>query len=468
MSPFADAPRMITPDRIGRRTVVKGVTLGAGAVVLQPFLDSLAAEARGETPPPRIVFVIESNGLWEHHVRPATLGKAGGWNSPVDALVDEPLAGHALPEPIAPLEPFKDRMSVVLGLSGKHINPNHGAGCAALNNCATAVLGTRPTHMQTIDHALAGKATTPFPVFGLAVNPSSGSVFVNNASLIAPRRPLPLIADPNVAFRTLFGSVAGGDAGKVFAARAKLLDHIRGDVRRVRDALPAMDREKLDIYLDSFDQMRARQDSIDAIGDQLRANRPDLAGFEAKRTTDRFKAQCAIAASALAARLTNVVVIDAVCFYSGYHHWTDLGVKIDGHAIGHMTGQPGREEHAVPVRRFHAERVADIATRLAAVKEGEGTLLDNTLIVWMSDAAEEHHGTGGQWPLVLVGNLGGRLKTGGRFLQYPGYGKQGHRTLGNFYLALLRAFGDERKMFGEADRGLAGIDTSGPLAEILA
>jgi hypothetical protein len=69
---------------------------------------------------------------------------------------------------------------------------------------------------------------------------------------------------------------------------------------------------------------------------------------------------------------------------------------------------------------------------------------------------------------VLVGNLGGRLKTAGRFLQYPGYGKQGHRTLGNFYLSLLRAFGDERKMFGEADRGLADIDTSGPLAEILA
>jgi hypothetical protein len=468
MSPLADVLPMVTPDRIARRMAVKGVTLGAGAVVLQPFLNGLAAEARGEKPAPRIVFVIESNGLWDHHVRPATLGKPGVWNSPVDALVDEPLAGHALPEPIAPLEPFKDRMSVVLGLSGKHISPNHGAGCGALNNCATSVPGTRPLHMQTIDHALAGKATTPFPVLGLAVHPTPGTVFVSNASLIAPRRPLPLIADPNVAFRTLFGSVAGGDARKVFAARAKLLDHIRGDVRRVRDALPAMDREKLDIYLDSFDQMRARQDSIDAIGDQLRANRPDLAGFEAKRTTDRFKAQCAIAASALAARLTNVVVIDAVCFYSGYHHWTDLGVKIDGHAIGHMTGQPGREEHAVPVRRFHAERVADIATRLAAVKEGEGTLLDNTLIVWMSDAAEEHHGTGGQWPLVLVGNLGGRLKTGGRFLQYPGYGKQGHRTLGNFYLALLRAFGDERKMFGEADRGLAGIDTSGPLAEILA
>jgi hypothetical protein len=118
------------------------------------------------------VFVIESNGLWGHHIRPATPGKESSWNSTAETVIDAPLAGHDLPAPIAPLEPFKDRMSIVLGLSGKHISPNHGAGCGALNNCATSIPGTRPLHMQTIDHALAGKATTPFPVLGLAVHPT--------------------------------------------------------------------------------------------------------------------------------------------------------------------------------------------------------------------------------------------------------------------------------------------------------
>jgi hypothetical protein len=172
MTPFSDAPRMLTPDAIDRRSLVKGVSLGAGAVVLQPFLEGLAAEARGAAAPPRIVFVIESNGLWGHHIRPATLGKESMWNSTAETVIDAPLAGHDLPAPIAPLEPFKDRMSIVLGLSGKHISPNHGAGCGALNNCATSIPGTRPLHMQTIDHALAGKATTPFPVLGLAVHPT--------------------------------------------------------------------------------------------------------------------------------------------------------------------------------------------------------------------------------------------------------------------------------------------------------
>jgi len=95
-------------------------------------------------------------------------------------------------------------------------------------------------------------------------------------------------------------------------------------------------------------------------------------------------------------------------------------------------------------------------------------VLDNTLIVYLSDSAETHHGQGIEWPMVLVGNLGGRLKTNGRFLQYPHYQTAGHRTLGSFYLSLLHAVGDKRKSFGGSDAGLKDIDTAGPLTEILA
>jgi hypothetical protein len=69
---------------------------------------------------------------------------------------------------------------------------------------------------------------------------------------------------------------------------------------------------------------------------------------------------------------------------------------------------------------------------------------------------------------VLVGGLGGRLKTAGRFLQFPGYGKPGHRTIRNFYLALLRAVGDGRETFGQLDPALPAEMQAGPLTEILA
>ena len=468
MNIFTNASNMVTPDHLHRRSVLKGVTLGAGAVVLQPFVNALAAEAKGEAPPPRLVFVVEANGLWEHHIRPQTLGKAGGWNSPLDKLVDAPLTGHKLPEAIAPLEAFKDRMSVVLGLSSKHVTPNHGGGYGVFNCCAQGQGTHHAVHKQTIDHAFAEKVPAVLQVVGLGVPASADRVFANWLSVSQPRRPLPYICQPEMAFRTLFGSAAEGDAGKMFQARNKLLDWCRSDIKRVRDELPAVDREKLDVYLDTFEQMRSRQQKLSDIKDRLQANLPALDKFDCKRTTGRFEAQCSVAVAALAARLTNVAVIDTACGYQGYHTWTDLGVTVDGHAIGHLAGQPEREKHAVPVRRFYAERVVDLARRMDAVKEGNGTMLDHSLIIYLSDAAEEHHGQGEQWPMILVGNLGGRLKTANRFLQYPGYKKAGHRTMSNFFLSLLHAVGDKREKFGEPDRELKDFDTTGPLAEILA
>jgi hypothetical protein len=263
----------------------------------------------------------------------------------------------------------------------------------------------------------------------------------------------------------LFGSVAAGNAAKVHNARNKLLDWVRSDVRRVRAELGGEEREKLDIYLDTFEQMRARQARIAEIRDRLRANLPAIDRFDTRRTTQRFEAQCAIAASALASGLTNTVTIDAAGGVGAYHTWRELGVEVDGHGIGHMDGP---DRYSVPIRKFHAQRVADLARRLDAIKEGNGTMLDNTLIVWMSDSGEAHHGFCGEWPIVLVGNLGGKLKTAGRFLQYPKYQAAGHRTIANFYLALLHAVGDKRASFGDSDSALKDIDTAGPLAEILA
>ena len=453
--------RMFTPDQLDRRTALKGVTLGAGAVVLQPFVNALAAEARGEAPPPRIVFLMQGNGLWPHHIQPKGVDK-----KKTDRLVDLPLGDLELPDPIAPLAPFKKRLGIIQNLSHKISGGgDHGKQYGALG-CFN---WRRGPLAQTIDNALAAARPGPIPVVGLGVTPSPETVFINSVSAIAPKRPLPIVCQPEIAFQTLFGSVAEGNAGKAHQARNKLLDWCRSDIKRVREELPAMDREKLDVYLDTFEQLRSRQQKLSDIKDRLKANLPALDKFDCKRTTGRFEAQCSVAVAALASRLTNVAVIDTACGYQGYHTWKDLGVTVDGHAIGHThPDDPRRNQSAVPIRRFYAERIADLARRMASVKEGNGTMLDNSLIVYLSDSAEEHHGQGQQWPMILVGNLGGRLKTAGRFLQYPGYNKAGHRTMSNFFLALLHAVGDKREKFGEPDRELRDIDTAGPLAEVLA
>ena len=454
MHPFPHS--MLTPDLIDRRAVLKGVTLGAGAVVLQPFLNSLAAQAAGQAAPPRLVFVMEQNGLYPHHVQPKGVSA-----DRKQGMIDRPLADLELPDPISALAPFKNRMTIIQKLShkvsgaGDHSKNFGGLGCYQWRK---GVAG------QTIDHAFAGATPSIIPVVGLGVPAGAGSVFTASVSASAPKKPLSLICQPQVAFQSLFGSVAEGEAARVFNSRNKLLDWIRSDVRRVRESLPSMDREKLDAYLDAFDQMRGRQDKLTTIKDRLKTHQPATDKFKSEKNTDRFESQCAIAAAALAGGLTNVVTIDASCGHS-YHTWKALGIDTDGHAIGH---QNGPDHLSVPVRKYHAERVADIARRLDSIKEGDGTMLDNTLIVWMSDSGEAHHGGCGEWPLVLVGGLGSRLKTAGRFLQYPAYGTAGNRTIRNFYLALLHAVGDKREKFGDLDPEMDAKAQEGPLAEILA
>ncbi len=452
----------MTPNHSSRRSALKSITLGAGAVVLRPFLNRLAAEARGIAPPPRIIFLMQGNGLWPYHIQPRGVDAGKG-----DRLIDLPLSGLELPAPLAPLAPFKNRLGIIQKLSHKVSGGgDHGKHYGALG----CFHWRRGALAQTIDHALASTRPSIIPVVGLGIQSSPEAVFVNSVSAIGPRKPLPIACQPDVAFRALFGSVARGSAARAFKARNKLLDWAREDVKRVRSELRGEEREKLDAYLDTFEQMRTRQQKVAALEDRLKDNVPAIDKFNSKLATERFEAQCALAAAALAAGLTNVVTLDA----SGvaYYTWKELGILTDGHSIGHMhPSDPRRDKLAIPIRKFHAERVADLARRLDKVKEGNGTALDNTLIVWMSDSGEEHHGFCNEWPLVLLGNLGGRLKTAGRFLQYPYYQKAGHRTVANFYLALLHAAGDRRKSFGEIDpalQGLRDVNQAGPLEEILA
>ena len=194
---------------------------------------------------------------------------------------------------------------------------------------------------------------------------------------------------------------------------------------------------------------------------------------------ERLEAQFEIAAGSMIAGLTNVATVSGgagpdriglSCMAS------ELGLKgddgyIGAHAIGHgnfqkFAGVSGPDCHA-HIRRKCLEQLAKFIRRLEAVPEGDGTMLDNTLIVYLSDSAEGHHPVCHEWPFILIGDLGGRLKLGNRYLRYPWYGNQGHRTIANLYLSLLHAVGERQNTFGIPDFGLGDLDQTGPLAEIM-
>jgi hypothetical protein len=96
----------------------------------------------------------------------------------------------------------------------------------------------------------------------------------------------------------------------------------------------------------------------------------------------------------------------------------------------------------------------------ALSQKGNGTMLDNTMIVYLSDAGEAHHGALHEWPFLIVGGCGGRLTLPGNYIRMPDYGQSGHGTIGNLYTSFLNAYGDPINHFGDPDFSLEREGTS--------
>ncbi len=206
------------------------------------------------------------------------------------------------------------------------------------------------------------------------------------------------------------------------------------------------------------------------MSEQIKKGKPE---YSEKYTTmsieDRYEAHCDIAAGALISGLTNVVTIRADGLGSQY---TKIGFETGQvHGIGHGKVPAGAEsvDHARGlIRGFQLEHVARIAAKLAKIPEGDGTMLDNTTLIYFSDVGDKHHASNREWPFIVVGNMGGRLKSAGRYIQYPHKGHAGHRTIASWWLTLLHAAGKPQDGFGMKDNNVDPECQRNPLQELLA
>ena len=168
--------------------------------------------------------------------------------------------------------------------------------------------------------------------------------------------------------------------------------------------------------------------------------------------------------------LTNVLTLSSAAGVRDFDIcFKGLGIQLGKHGIGHggsYQGKTSAELYDI-IRRYHFDLIAGLMKKLEKVPEGNGTMLDTTVIIYLSDGAEGHHSRCWEWPMVVIGDMGGALKTG-RYVDYPGYGYKGHRTTANMYLTLLHLAGAKRDLFGVADPNLKDIDQAGPLSELFA
>ena len=460
-----------------RRDFLKASSLGAGSLLLTQFVNHLHAAPKPR--PARVLFFVQGNGVYPRDIQPQGIERL---KTP-SKLEDRSLAGHAMSLAMEPLAPWAKKMTMIHGLSGRIARGSHNMGFAALGCWPMK----KKAYGETIDAALARILGGIYPHIGLGVSNKAMSMTYNLTS-VARGKALPTLLNPVQAHERFFAAGAAGDARKNFDVNTNLLDFLADDVKRLQKQLDGTAREKLGRYLDAFESMSNRQGQLAAMAKQIAAAAPKIDPktgqiVETKLgptgVFDRLEAQFENAAGAMIAGLTNVVTVSGgagpdriglSCMAS------ELGKNgadgyIGAHAIGHgnyqhFAGISGPECHAL-IRRTCLEQLAKFIRRLESVPEGDGTMMDNTLIVYLSDSAEGHHPVCQEWPFILIGDLGGRLKLGNRYLRYPWYGNNGHRTIANLYLSLLHSVGEERKTFGVADFGLGDLDQTGPLAEIM-
>jgi len=455
-----------------RRSLLKSLAAGGVAPFLAPLVGRVEAAARGQLPI-RVVFFLEGNGLPPTHVQPVGIDRTTLKNTrgrdcnDAAALIDLPLdaEGVALPEPLAPLEKHRRRLTIVQGLSGRVCGGGHSNGFGALG-AYSASAGPKDV---TIDAALAraNPAIHQHVALGILNDPSPNAASTFTCcSASGPNQKVPHYQDPGLAYDMLFGKILRKDVGASVGAQSILLDHLAADVRRLERALPHAESHKVQQFADALASIGRRQSrlgEIDPAG--IPAKRPELYGSLVE--TERMTAHVEIAATALVTGLTNTVTLCSGA--TSYPTWKGLGITVDNHQIGHEQVE-GAKDMRVKIRQFNLGLLAGLVDRLEAVPEGSGTMMDNTLFVYLSDSAEDHHSTCFEWPMLLLGDLGGRLRAGGRFLNFAKYGEKGHATVAQLYATLLHAAGAPVDHFGTKDRDLqqAGLDQGGPLDILLA
>ena len=466
---------MLTNKTLNRRTCLKGVSLGAGGLLFAPLLQKVAAAADGNVAPPkRVIFFLFDNGFQESAAIPVD------WKREAESIRQESLKDAKLPRDIAPLAPFQDRMTIVQGLQGRHCARGHGGGYGVLAGVNSPAAGNLPK-AQTIDAALARALPGIFPLIGLGIAAGKSTQTAYASSAWGPGSPIAIQCRPELAYQSLFGSI--GATGNDFLARKNLLDSIAKDIRRLQSQIAGPEKELVEHHFGALESLSKRDGQMSKLQEAgtLRRKAPKMPATPPRSMVDVSAAQCDVAAAALISGLTNVVTITSgvgSIFGTDYSGISPTGTHLIGHgSTDPKLGVPGLEI----LRRYRAHlstQAAGLLKKLQETPEGKGTMLDNTVLVFTSDCSNTQHCKGTNWPFVLVGDLGGTLKTG-QYLSYPVSrgGQNGKEVdehvvtptdnpvINALYCTLLHAAGAPRDAFNS---GAASAELCGPLKELLA
>jgi hypothetical protein len=415
-----------------------------------PWLGSLAkADTNGAAVfPKRFAALFMGNGVNEDH-----------WGSEGSG------AEMKLSKTLEPLEPLKGKINVIHGLFNK-MSTGHGihpAQTGALLSGAEIQKGAIIHAGVTVDQMIAARVGQDTPQQSLILaceQPMTGyhetnysMAYSSHLSWQSPDSPVPNEVYPSLAWDNLFENRGS-------LRNMSILDRVMEDAASLERQISGEDKTKLDEYLTSVrevekrvDGMRKNKDKADDLAKQR--NRPVFtmerpANGLPEDFREHTRLMCDIIAIAFQTDKTRVATLLLARDLSALYY-PFLEVREGHHAASHNNLSDGYER----IARFHLSQLAYLATKLDAMPEGDGTVLDHSCLIWLSNMwiGRKHDNT--RLPLVLAGGLGGTLETG-RTLDYLNAGDE-NRKLCSLYLSIMDRMGIKVAKFGDAEARLAGV-----------
>jgi len=431
---------------------------GAGTAVALPFLDAmvpaLARASAAPEKPVRMAFVYVPNGI-----------DMRNWTPKYEGQLQE------LPRILKPLEPFKQDFSLLGNLT-------HNAGRALLDGagdhgrcCGAYLTGVQPRKTMVDIHAgvsfdqivaaqIGEKTRFKSLEIGMEDSRQAGDcdsgyscAYTNNLAWRSATQPLPPILNPRALFERLFGADAelSPEARKRRALyRRSVLDLVSSDAKKLASDLGPTDKRKLDEYLSSVREIEGQIERAEKDNAQIDPGMDKPYGVPAD-FAEHFRLMTNMITIAFQADLTRVVTF-LVTHEGTSRAYREIGIPDGHHPLTHHRNQEELMEKVAQINTYHVQQFAGWMEKLKASKEGEGSLLDNSMLVYGAGLADGNRHSHEDLPTLIAGRAGGAFKPGRRIV----YRRE--TPMCNLFLTMMDRMGVHVEEFGDSNGRLEGLD----------
>ena len=412
---------IITKKSLPRRTFLRG----AGATLALPFLDSMVpalAATVGAKPALRLAFVYHPVGMIMDRWTPAAEGAAFEFTPTMKALA-----------------PFREQLVVLTGLAqvngralgdgagdharegatwltGVHPKKTEGSGIRAgisADQIAARELG-RNTQLASLELGLES------PSLAGGCDSGYSCAYTNTVSWRSPTTPLPVEVNPRLVFERLFGD---GDSTDPVARRAVLteqrsiLDYVSGSIDRLETKLGKSDRSKLSEYLEAIRDIERRIQKAEQQSAEVKLPLMERPAAAPEAFEDYARLMMDLEVMAFQTDMTRVITL-MLGRAGSNRSYRAIGVSDGHHSITHHQNDPVKIDNVAKIDAHLVETFAYLVQKMKSTPDGDGSLLDHTMIVYGSSLSDANAHTHHDLPTVLVGGATCRIK-GGRHLRYP-------------------------------------------------